>query len=724
MKYFFFNYNSNINGLGYTVIFDCWQQLYSQELSRELKEFHTYQEQRKKSVYIYPNLPERQTANLKESLVDVLNKPDEDIILLSFNHKGLIGNTEGLDLSELFENGILNIVKRRNAVLESDDSFHYVLPSEKHSPFFIRTGNIFSNSEEVNFIALKVISIISGRKINYIACDTSSILALPFAVNYLLSLFGKQHHIPFDSFGSYASVEEYEFHARTLVIISASNSGRLLKRIESRQVDIDFITILFNGENPTGDILINLKGSLPDLLQSTNKKQFDSSKDCDYCKQNSTPVVVRGDQFMPSRILIQRVLISKPNVPNWIKSYANSFIASKAIYTFKQENRLAKKRELFIEIEKAIKDNKSFNSEFKKYLRNNIPASASIILHLPDKSSKYVADQIAIHLKELGGSPILMTQTQLKEVNPSEEHLILVVASCVTTGNKLNSISRDLREFNKSSIHYLAVINRLADASKYEVLKKNLEFRADRDNVNRFTSIFDCHLGDYHCNLFNEADKPSWEQELEFWKRVGSEHHPFIKKRVLELNSLSGLQDNLFLPKPNNLSEQLRLRKNFAFHQISSENLKNLTQADLYLIVAGVFHYLRNPKHIKADNKQNGSDKYLIQHEHVKTIIDPICFKRYNDGIIQAAFLRIANNSELNYSVSDRDSLEMLETLKDIFKDPSDTDLSEALLEFLYAIAVKKLKLKKYHHEKLIEFIKQRYSDNELVMLLAEKSIS
>jgi len=721
MKYYFFNFTSKNNGEGYTVIFDYYQKILPQELSYEIKDFHTYNEQRRKSIYIYPETEDRSSETLKTQLGDVFNKHTDDIYLLPFNENGCREPEHGFLLSELYENGILNIIKSRSAVLESDDSFHYVLPSEKHSSFFIRTGNMLSDSSEVNFLALTILSRIKGKKINQIICDTSSILSLPYAINYLLSLFNKSLYIQISSFGSYENIDTFDFRPRSFIIISASNSGRLLKKIKAKQADIDSTTIIYNGEDPDGDVIFNMHDYIKSILSTENKKQYDTLKDCEYCKQNSIPVVVRGDQFIPSRIVIQKLLISKPNVPNWVKANVDSLLYHEAISCYRQEKLSSKRREIFIDIEKLLIENKSFQDGFNKYLRNDLPASTSLIIHLPDKSSIHLAKRISEYLQHIGSTPQVIDQNKISTIDSNQEHLILIVASCVTTGNKLNSISRDLRSFNKSSIHYLAVINRLSDIDKSEILRKNLEYRSDTNsNINRFKFIFESYLGDYHCDLYNEADKPSWANELFFWKSIKDKfQHPFFDKRIKELESKDGLVNNLFLPKPTETEHQpLKLRKNFAFHNIKDTN--KISQADLYTIIAGTFHYLRYPRHTKIDLKNSGTEKYLIQHEHVKTIIDPVSFKRYNDGVIQASILRIANNSELNYSISDRESLDMLETLKDLFKDPTDTNLCEALLEFLLAIAIGKLKLKTYHLKDLLDFLRERYSNPSITTILIE----
>ena len=104
----------------------------------------------------------------------------------------------------------------------------------------------------------------------------------------------------------------------------------------------------------------------------------------------------------------------------------------------------------------------------------------------------------------------------------------------------------------------------------------------------------DFFLGDYHSSLFRDADKPNWIEELEFWKEAKTSFNlEFITNRIKELENIDGLQNNLFLPKEKDGKfVHLQLRKNFALLDINDNDLTRSKQADLYIIIAGIFHYL------------------------------------------------------------------------------------------------------------------------------------
>ncbi|MBF9255807.1 hypothetical protein I2I11_21085 [Pontibacter sp. 172403-2] len=82
----------------------------------------------------------------------------------------------------------------------------------------------------------------------------------------------------------------------------------------------------------------------------------------------------------------------------------------------------------------------------------------------------------------------------------------------------------------------------------------------------------------------------------------------------------------------------------------------------------------------------------LAQTEYVRNLISPGNFIRFNDGIIQACILRAATDDELRYDLSYEMSLEMQSVLGDMIIHFSD-DHAEALNEFFYAIALRKLRL-------------------------------
>jgi hypothetical protein len=88
----------------------------------------------------------------------------------------------------------------------------------------------------------------------------------------------------------------------------------------------------------------------------------------------------------------------------------------------------------------------------------------------------------------------------------------------------------------------------------------------------------------------------------------------------------------------------------------------------------------------------------LFQH----ALICPETFTRFNDGVIQAAFLRAAYPAELNYSVCQEMSHDM-ERLLLKWLHYSDQPAGAAAGEFLLAIAIGKLRLRREHLDTVLE---------------------
>jgi len=85
-------------------------------------------------------------------------------------------------------------------------------------------------------------------------------------------------------------------------------------------------------------------------------------------------------------------------------------------------------------------------------------------------------------------------------------------------------------------------------------------------------------------------------------------------------------------------------------------------------------------------------------------VLSPRCFDRFNDGVIQASILRAAHPAELDYSIDEKLSRDMWHVLDTIFSANS-TQAGEAALEFLLALAMKRLKLE----TKDLETLKKKY---------------
>jgi hypothetical protein len=133
---------------------------------------------------------------------------------------------------------------------------------------------------------------------------------------------------------------------------------------------------------------------------------------------------------------------------------------------------------------------------------------------------------------------------------------------------------------------------------------------------------------------------------------------------------------------PSITGATLKLRPGFAFWDFDYGG-RSVSQGDVFTTVALVLHTLR---------RAGRGNRSLGQYDHVRRIISPRCFERFNDGVIQASLLRAAYPSELDYSINDGLSEEMHDILRTLFSQRT-TEVGEAAPEFLVALATQQLRL-------------------------------
>ena len=209
-------------------------------------------------------------------------------------------------------------------------------------------------------------------------------------------------------------------------------------------------------------------------------------------------------------------------------------------------------------------------------------------------------------------------------------------------------------------------------------------------------------------SCLNKSKDTSWLLEIEFLNRMitllidkesDSSTISFFKDRLKIISDShssiqKGLSNNLFFPRiVKTKHTELAIRNNFAFFNFENY-VKDVTQSDIYFTISNILNSLRNSTNI---------EKSLKQTSFVRNLISPGNFNRFNDGIIQSSILRSANPSELSYSIDFDLSLEMKNILETLIK-YNENEQSEALLEFLYAIAISKMSLKDSHLNEIVNY--------------------
>jgi hypothetical protein len=163
------------------------------------------------------------------------------------------------------------------------------------------------------------------------------------------------------------------------------------------------------------------------------------------------------------------------------------------------------------------------------------------------------------------------------------------------------------------------------------------------------------------------------------------------------------MENTLFLAGKD--SKALAIARDFVYLDTQAD-LTNISQADIFLVVSNLLAVARS----------NGLKNGLHQAHHMwaqsvygQVLVDlpTICprnFRDYNDAILRASFLRAANKQELNYSVDEECSGEVLDVLcaeVDAWPD----DRGNSLPELLIALATRRLRLTESDEERFITYL-------------------
>ncbi|RYX93183.1 hypothetical protein EON78_06315, partial [bacterium] len=351
-----------------------------------------------------------------------------------------------------------------------------------------------------------------------------------------------------------------------------------------------------------------------------------------------------------------------------------------------------------------------YRNKLNNYINQYIPSNVKYFICLPDEGSKKLGEHILEKIKDnytADKLPKFIDFDKLENIDKSAEGAIVIVASCIANGKNLLFLSRALRIYDTFRLIYFIGLTTTSDEDYRNFLKSNLTHGAYGKDSNSFIEV-----ENFYCN--KDSKNTTWVFEKEFLKQVEENFEEkglsdefnvkLIRDRIKLIDeSMSseakGLSNNLFYPTTND--NQLELRKGFAFFTTFNDYVKDVSQADVYFTISSVINSLRYSK---------SQQQTLQQSEFVRNLIDPGNFNRYNDGVIQASILRCAYPSELSYHIDETLSENMYSILEKVISE-HDKDQGEGLLEFLYAITIQKLTLKKDHIFKISESISKIEND-------------
>lgn len=747
MKNFYiykFDYTEKLNGkdkLVTSTIIYCDNTIINQaNLKIEIKKFYEKYSQTDKvyiigGEYLHKDLIDVFITKKEDTFIGIPRREDtslyENINIITFNKDGVlkfINKSESIPTNfekNFINEGLQNIFITRGGLVETEGTHHYVFPSKKHCSKFLRTGNILLYSSEIYFIAFSLLKHFDDNSHNQIYCDSSSINSIALSLSELKNRFKTDKiQIPIESFSSYEGLynNELNYKKNALLLISASTSANIISYITEAHKEIErknIVVLFFLGSNEKYNnikdkVLCNLTHSKTNPNGIVEYKTY-YEKDCIHCKNGSYPVQVSGDVFLLEKPQINPVLFGVNDADKNLSSFVEQFKSEKkynsVFKTNYKESSSNNKYEIYIdfsEIINGIKENRynKYHKKLNAYINQFVPSNTRYIIHLNDNSSlelaTYIKDEINDNYTS-DKSPIIVSQDDfIKVIDKTKNGNILVVGSCISNGKNLLYLSRALRKFESFRIVYFIGVSRMKSKEALSVLKSNLKQGTYGPETSSYVEV-------ESVSCLNKSKDTSWLLEIEFLNRMitllidkesDSSTISFFKDRLKIISDShssiqKGLSNNLFFPRIIKTKHtELAIRNNFAFFNFENY-VKDVTQSDIYFTISNILNSLRNSTNI---------EKSLKQTSFVRNLISPGNFNRFNDGIIQSSILRSANPSELSYSIDFDLSLEMKNILETLIK-YNENEQSEALLEFLYAIAISKMSLKDSHLNEIVNYI-------------------
>jgi hypothetical protein len=735
-NYFIYQYEDLVSSsdakLLVTVIFIHQSRIESQsDLANEIKEFYENYGSTDKLVIIFPSYLDalsRSYFSKEEREITFVRIPgkttkflEESLLLYEFDSKGVIRLIEGTApanprfLEILLRSGSVTIFKSNGGLVESTPDHHFVFPSQKHCAKFIRTGNVLVNHSEIFFLSVQLLEFFIERKSIY--CDTSSINVLPYTVFELLRRFEVKFECPtVYSFKSYEIFEQQKesFPSDSLVLISASTSGNIIDRLlKEKRAEREQICLLYflgpieNYRRHSSNILCNLTRDEKEFLLGEIPFETNSQEKCQLCAGNSRPVSIRSDVFLTVQPRVTKHLLGVKEIffPKTLSSFVKKFRghskSAAIIRTYYKENDANADYELYFDYSSLIDSVqkgqfKDYKDSLDRHIDKSIPANTKYLLHLPDSGSEKLARYIKSQIPREVTAEVLKFDTGFEKKITESTGTVVIVASCIPTGKKLLQISRLMRDHSKISLVYFVGFFRPINENYSKDLISDLGRGKDKSDERPFIAV-----EKMYCSI-RQKDS-SWSEEKRFLEEMlasldeekENELYNFVDERVNHLRdnkSNHGLSDHVFLPMYD--GNELYLRKNFAFWpSISKYDKDDIAQSEVYFTISAIITQL--------ENNDINSEASLKQTNYVKNLISPRNFHRFNDGIIQASLLRSGQKDHFSYDLDDEANLQMKEFLMSII-DKYNTEDGEALLEFLLAIGLKKLKLKREDQDEVL----------------------
>ncbi|MGE7955837.1 hypothetical protein ACQKQA_04410 [Pseudomonas sp. NPDC089530] len=608
--------------------------------------------------------------------------------------------------------GLASLVKRSDVLKKAPAGFFYSKPSSRASNYFIRAEDLLSEAHHAHFLAFACLPLIKkikdeGRAApDTLYLDTIALLPLAFAMQMYLMRFKQPLFADIRSFHSHEGLVKdgpLPKGASAMCLISASTRCGLADQwVKINSADSCLVTTILSFE-PISDscsILHILKQ--PEDFEVLNEGDSGGTR----------LIRIHGERFVAEHSETRLLNITTDHAPTILQPKFYLYMGEGLFSCFRQDKPGARSRTVHVDKSKLI-DTLGFKEWFDTVLLEEAVSSTRWIIHDDDEASAQLADKAIAYLEGCGVKIENRVSFDDFDAGTKFDGSVIVLAAAVERGSRLQSVSRRLRTAQQSGTR-LYIAGALFGRS-YQTMKElhaNLTQPAKDHSRFIFKTYIEIPAAELACAVH-------WEKEralLQSLYSISSKFSDPISNRMKVFNQVpvQGLALNPFWPS-SQTGEPMTLARGFAFVDGKPDGKTNVTVATSTDIFLTILWILQNARY----GEKIANAKRLESGELQQVLLSPEVFSRFDDGVIQAAFLHAALPTELDYRADETQSLAMSDI---IFRLAAGYgyERGEAAMEFVMALAIEKIRLHKTEDTRLRQRLIKVLEDKipEIVHLL------
>lgn len=611
-------------------------------------------------------------------------------------------------------------------VAAAPQGFYFAKLSNRVSSHFIRTESLLTCTASIEFVALRLLASFTGY------CDglpeakvrilVDSMAIWPVAQALISMRKGGDAHRRYviASFRSYEGLDEVSLDSGpAFVIISASTSGgmesRIIEKLGHRYVECFTVLGLEPREQSTEAAAAekhrNVLFSLPRQLTGPSslaglRPQFET--DVGEVPPGCEAVRIIGERFLSQNFKPKSVRLAHKALPPARKTALTKISRDRVALVARRRPGGQSFWSLSFDTTKLVDtycvDNADGECLLRSWLSNYAAAGDTAVIYPVDTlekgrpgegEAKRMADLARALLleKSPGGDIRVLNSSDLDRPTAEMRAFIprasvVVVTPILGNGFIFKQISASLRATQpKGPRLYLSLAVLPESDARLKELQNDLQLNAD-DSRYQFKAHIELPIGKIDQNV-------DWSAEAQLIKNVVDECSDRdidapagLIERLRRFREGNGLPGPMAF-MPSYVDSQPAMSPGFLLWQSVPPLAGTDLGAGVLMTVAVFLEACR-----AAGSKD--SETSLISGLFQQTLIAPANFTRFNDPAIQAALLRAAYKSELDYSASPDLSGDMQRLIIRLM-DLHDAPAGEALPEFMLALAVGRVTLFREH---------------------------